>query len=184
MPIIPISGSAVARGALVPIGSVKLLTDTAGISFANIPQIYTDLYLVTQTRATGVFQYSGDAMNLNGDAGFNYSRTVLQGNGATASSYRITTADNYFNWQSIPAAALSWNIFGLGEYHFLNYANTTAFKTILHRSANAGQNYGFTIAEVGLYRSIAGITRIDMGTSVSFGAGSTATLYGVRSIGR
>jgi hypothetical protein len=184
MPIIPISGSAVARGALVPIGSVRLLTDTSGISFANIPQIYTDLFLVTQSRATGVFQYSGEAMNLNSDVGFNYSRTTLVGNGSAVSSYRVTTADNYFNWQSIPAAALNFNIFGMSEYHFLNYANTTAFKTVIHRSANPGINYGYGIAEAGLYRSTAGITRIDLGTSVSFGAGSTATLYGVRSIGR
>lgn len=183
MPIIPLSNSAVAHGALVPIGSVKLLTDTAGISFANIPQIYTDLYLVAQTRSTGVYQYSGEAMTLNSDVASNYSRTWITGNGSAVSSGRESST--YFNWQSIPAATLSYNVYPVGEYHFINYAGTTnVFKSIIHRSGNPGQAYGYTYAEVGLYRSTTGINRIDFGTAVTFGAGSTMTLYGVRGVGK
>ncbi len=183
MPIIPISGSAAPRGALVPIGSIKLLTDTASFAFANIPQIYTDLYLVTQARSTGVYQYSGEAMNLNSDAGSNYSRTWITGNGSAVSSGRESST--YFNWQSIPAATLSYNVYPVGEYHFINYAGTTNyFKSIIHRSGNPGQGYSYGYAEVGLYRSTTGITRIDIATANTFGAGSTATLYGVRGVGK
>jgi hypothetical protein len=60
--------------------------------------------------------------------------------------------------------------------NFLNYSNTTTYKTILSRSNRAEQA---TEAFVGLWRNSAAITSISI-ASATFTTNSIFTLYGIK----
>ena len=65
--------------------------------------------------------------------------------------------------------------------HFMNYSNTTTYKTLLSRSGTLGGSYTGTTLIAGLWRSTSAITSILVGcTTNTFVAGSTFTLYGIK----
>jgi hypothetical protein len=62
--------------------------------------------------------------------------------------------------------------------HFMNYSNTTTYKSLLARGNNAASG---TDAIASLWRSTAAITSItfNLQTGGTFDIGSTITLYGI-----
>jgi hypothetical protein len=70
----------------------------------------------------------------------------------------------------------------VNTYQFMNYTNTTTYKTILCRTSN---NYGGVIrSSVGLLKSTAAISSIWMdlafSSSNNWSTGSTFSLYGIK----
>jgi len=159
----------------VPLYTTTLASTTSTITFSSIPAGYTDLVLVCNARAA-----TNASMNIqfNGDTGSNYSYTVLDGDGTTASSNRQS------NVSGIQLA--SWSI-GMGSTtspsqviaNIQNYSNTTTFKTVLTRSqvVNASAAVGVD-AFVGLWRNTAAITSLTINSN-TLAVGSTFSLYGV-----
>ena len=71
------------------------------------------------------------------------------------------------------------NIWGQYNISIQNYANATTYKSVLIRS---GAATGETNAIVGLWRSTNAITSINLyATAGQWAAGSTFTLYGIKS---
>jgi hypothetical protein len=147
-------------------------------SFTSIPQTYTDLVLVL---SCGMNSGGDPTVVVNNDSGANYSDTWLNGNGTTLASYRYTGRNFWYpEWNLMGGA---YGVFSLqSTFHFMNYSNTSTFKTVLYRTGNAaaGTNVG-TEYHVGIWRSTAAITRIDVGatSSQTYMSGSTFTLYGI-----
>jgi hypothetical protein len=148
---------------------------TTQMTFNSISGSYTDLVLIANGM-NGVATQNLE-MRINNDSGSNYSRTAMWGTGTAAFSGRTTSAtqvrlDVYGYWNTTTPATTIVN--------FLNYSNTTTYKTFLARanSATTGVDAG-----VGLWRSTAAITRVDLYPTVAsgdyFAAGSTFTLYGI-----
>jgi hypothetical protein len=137
-------------------------------TFTSIPGTYTDLVLISNGTASSAADIY---LQFNSDTGSNYSRTYLFGDGTSASSGRSSSqtnlAINYFQ------TTQSNNICQIN-----NYSNSTTYKTAIAR----GNNSGFTIAYVGLWRSTAAITSITLTASGGFtmSTGSTFTLYGIK----
>jgi hypothetical protein len=172
-------------GAMVPIARVEAnsASTTNPISFLNIPQTYQDLMLVVSARATNADTVTDYAITINNNNSSIYSRTFLQGDGSSASSNRTTGDPYYFPRYARTGASVTSGIFGTNTFHFLNYANTLTFKTILTRAATDTNGAGYTTLTCGLYRSTDGISRLDLfsnGGNWTFG--STATLYGIRAV--
>jgi len=146
-------------------------TSTANVTFSSIVGTYTDLVLVSNTvRSVGQVI----AFQLNGDTAANYSSTLIYGTGTAAASSSSPNANNgqvdYTGNTSNPSTAIQ---------HFQNYANTTTYKTSLSRLSAASDFVG---CYVNLWRSTAAITSIKYYlTSGYFVAGSTFTLYGIKS---
>jgi hypothetical protein len=68
--------------------------------------------------------------------------------------------------------------FNLSIHNFMNYSNTTTYKTILSRSNNSAIG---TDAVVGLWRSTAAINTIKiLPANNAFEVGSSFTLYGIK----
>ena len=66
----------------------ELNAAAASVTFANIPQTgYTDLKIVVSARANNANIFSGAGLRFNADSAANYSHRVLQGDGASASSF-------------------------------------------------------------------------------------------------
>jgi hypothetical protein len=161
-----------------PIATNTLTSASATVSFTSISQTYTDLVLVVQCGNSANAQSNIAVRVGNGsyDSGSNYSRTIIYGDGSSAISAR-TTNDTYL---PIAAGAANNTVVGVNNIHFMNYSNTTTNKTFLSRG---DQTSLYTVATVGLWRSTAAINQIQLllATGGNFVAGSTFTLYGIKS---
>ena len=186
MPISLASTSASSmHGAMVPIASVTFTGSTSDFNFTNIPQGYQDLLFVIYGRSDYA---SNDVLiqsYINGNFASNYSDTTLEGDGTSAYSSRDT---NYgaVKIGFLPGGNSTSGIFGSMEYHILNYANSSTYKSTLSRSASDRNGSGKTGLFVSLWRSTAAITSVGVATYGvgNFVSGSTVTLYGVRTVGQ
>jgi hypothetical protein len=146
-------------------------SSTSSVTLGSIPQGYTDLVLVFEGTESAN-QYV--AFQVNSDTGSNYSWTRMYGDGSTAYSSRGTST--------------TFGRLGIGDpssgrttttSHFMNYSNSTTYKSILSRSSGGG----FVGSLVNLWRSTAAITQIDLiplsgGTIIN--TGTVVTLYGIK----
>lgn len=154
-----------------PISTTTLGSTQATFTFSSIPSTYTDLVMVIQKTTTSASQ---DNMTFNGTT-TGYSDTSIGGNGTTASSGRASSAPR-INVETAVTQSTSTQASQI-KVNFMNYANTSVFKTLMIRTDNAG--YG-TLAKVGLWQNTAAISSITLTPSAgSYQAGSTFTLYGI-----
>lgn len=154
-----------------PIATTTLTTSAASYTFTSIPQTYTDLILVANYKDTRAVDGTDGFLTVgNGsiDTGTNYSYTTLRGSGTAASSTRGTST-NYIYLLG------SGSIFTTTIVQFINYTNTTTYKTMLARP----NSYGVS-AVTGLWRSTAAINQIRFSGETGIAAGSTLTLYGIK----
>lgn len=152
------------------------------IDITDIPSTYQDLFLVLYVRSTAAVTTTQSIIYFNGDAGSsNYARTVLQGNGSSASSFRETNYAQLYFLDGVPGASATSGIYLSSAINILNYKNTSTFKTLLIRNAADMNGSGLTSIGAGLWRSTAAINRIQIGpVSGSFANGSTFALYGIK----
>jgi hypothetical protein len=159
-----------------PIATTTLGSAQSSVTFSSISGSFTDLVLVMNAKGTG-FTGSGTYpyVRYNSDSGTNYSRTYLSGNGSAASSGRGTSE----NLQYLVGGTYIDGTFAYNSItHFMNYSNTTTYKTMLSRANNSGVQVD---ALVGLWRSTSAITSIIIySSSGNFDTGSTFTLYGIK----
>lgn len=158
-----------------PIATQTLGSSAASVTFSSIPSTYTDLILVTNEKQTGS---RASAMQFNSDTGSNYSMTEMYGDGSSTGSTRLSNYARIYYAYDVFADTSN---FGLNTVtHFLNYANTSTYKTIITRASN--RNGGGTSAMVGLWRSTAAISTIYLylDNLSNYAAGSTFTLYGIK----
>jgi hypothetical protein len=154
-----------------PIATTTLGSNQANYTFSSIPSTYTDLIVVCRA---GAVSNSDLTFRVNGDTGTNYSSTFLYADGTGVGSTRTTSvAFGYFTYLG------SIETFGHSVHvaHFMNYSNTTTFKTVLARSANASRGVD---AVSNLWRNSAAINSITLiGSNANLLSGSTFTLYGI-----
>lgn len=178
MPVSLASSSAASmHGALVPITSAIAGAPSTNVNFTNIPQTYQDLRIVLSIQNTAVIYDLFFA--LNGDfTGNSASRTLLSGDGSSASSSRRSNDSViYMPMSSSSTAFTSFTI------DVLNYTSTTQ-KTVLWRSAQDLNGSGTTI--LGVARKNTGaVTSLEINPNGgSFSTGSIFSIYGIRSVGQ
>ena len=152
-----------------PIASFTATTSTSSVTFANIPQTYTDLVLVASPTASADGQQF--TMTFNSDTSSNYSATYLEGNGTSATSHRRSNQSNIIvDYQG----AVDTTVKTVYIFNIQNYSNTTTYKTALitSRTGYAAES------NVALYRSTSAITTITL-AGLTFTTGSTFNLYGI-----
>jgi hypothetical protein len=144
---------------------------SSSITFNSISSSYTDLRIVlTVLGSTANFV----RMRFNSDTGTNYSRTLLSGDGSTATSTR-TTNDDYIR---VYSAALSTTIPSLYTHDIFSYAGSKN-KTLLSSVAGDFNGSGEVTRTVNLWRSTSAINTILIYASSGTITG-TATLYGIK----
>ena len=154
-----------------PIASITLGTTSSSVTFSSIPQTYTDLIMVVNGTSGAGINTQTQVGNNSVDTGANYSETLMTGNGSAASSSRDTSI----------AYAILFNTYpDIGNHilHFMNYANTTTYKTMLGRSDTSTTIASFWVST---WRSTAAINiiKITAGNSSTFTSGTTFNLYGI-----
>lgn len=161
-------------GTYTLIASNTLGSTASSVTFSSIPATYTDLVLVCNIIATASTSAN---MQFNADTATNYSYTVLDGDGTTASSNKQTsvTGIQLSGWSSNlgsstnPSPVIA---------NILDYANATTYKSAIVRSTAYGSSGSCLDAFIGLWRSTAAINSIKINAS-SFATGSTFKLYGI-----
>lgn len=156
-----------------PIATTTLSSPASIVTFSSISGSYTDLRLISVYRGTS----TGINCYPNSDFGSNKSWTALRGTGSVAESGRGSNAiaiQDY--WTTVTNAS---GEFTVSKMDFMNYSNTTTYKTVLVRR-DVSSAYAETL--VNLYRSTSALTSLGIySASGNFDTGSTFTLYGVKS---
>lgn len=158
-----------------PIATTTLTAGTASVTFSSIPATYTDVVAVVQAISDGT--YANFNVRVNGDSGSNYSRTRLSGNGTSATSARATNQTSLF---LADVSGISNTGYSMYIVNFMNYSNTTTYKSMLSRTNTVNGNIGDGVElHAHLWRSTSAINEINFLVS-SFASGSTFTLYGIK----
>jgi hypothetical protein len=163
-----------------PIATQTLTGNATNVTFSSITGTYKDLRLVmvpaSSSGTNGIRMRVG---NGSLDTGSNYSGTYLDGNGSTAASWRDSSGTQaQLSYRLGIATTLVQNYM----IDFLNYSNTTTYKTMLVRYNSAAGAVGTGVL---LWGSTAAITTFSFningfGSSTGdFITGSTFTLYGI-----
>jgi hypothetical protein len=162
-----------AANTYVSIATQTLGSAAASVTFSSIPSTYTDLVLVVNGAIASGAQDIW--VQVNGDTGANYSRTNLWGGGTTVGSTRLSAQTKF---AMNDAAALDGGYQFNAIMQFMNYSNTTTYKTMLERANNAARGVD---AGVHLWRSTAAINSIYVYNSgaTNYVVGSTFSLYGI-----
>jgi hypothetical protein len=151
----------------VALASTTLGSAASSVTFSSISGSYTDLVLVCNLGAANLGQDL--KLQFNGVTTTTYSTTIFR-----SSTTRSTDASFiYLDYTGATQNAIQsqYNV------NIMNYANTSTFKTVLHRFSDASN---MAEANVGLWRSTSAITQIDVGmTAGNLIAGSTFNLYGI-----
>lgn len=154
-----------------PIATQTLGSAVASVTFASVPQTYTDLKLICFVQLSTLTYIN---LRFNSDSGSNYSLNRIYGNGSTA------TADRFNSQTGIDVGYIDTTQFAHSEINIINYANSSTFKSIVNRWNSTG-NSNYVVTGVGLWRNTASITTVSLTTNTgNFAIGSTFTLYGIK----
>ena len=155
----------------------KIATTTLGsaqstVTFSTITGSYTDLVLVANYTATVVDQ--GIRVRYNSDTGTNYSyRNMVGYSGGTLTQQASNVSHTRIS------AVSSTDSPNTVITNFINYSNTTTYKTHISRG-NAVGNQSAVEAFCGTWRNTSAITNIEVYlNSGNFSTGATFTLYGI-----
>lgn len=154
--------------------TTTLTAAVASLTISSISGAFTDLVLIVVGQSSINDQYVRVQVgNGSVDTGNNYSWTNVLGYSGGAISQR----DSNVSYLQM-AAGSSDTVPGTYIGHFMNYANTTTYKTLLSRGNNVG-TVSVTDAHVSLWRSSAAINIITVKSTANFSVGTTFTLYGI-----
>ena len=160
-----------------PIATQTLVSDSATVTFSNIPDTYTDLVIIGSARSTRSAANDDIRMRFNDDTNNNYSATMIRGTGATADSARDTN-QSYIGRLEIEADSATSDVFTSININLISYSNTNVFKTVIGTSSSSTSS----IRKIaGLYRSTNSINIITLyALNGSLKSGSTFSLYGIK----
>lgn len=150
-----------------PIATYTATGSVSTVTFSSIPSTYTDLVLIGFAKDSN--GYTG--MRVNNDSSSIYSRTIMTWNGSSASSSRTSGTNTLY-------VGGNDSNFEVTRYNFMNYSNTTVYKTIVGTQTIANAT---SVAQAGIWRSTSAINEIDIYSvsGASILAGTTWTLYGI-----
>jgi hypothetical protein len=170
-----------AAPAIMKLGQVVCVGGETTITFANIPQNFTDLRISFSGRDTASGSGSLAArIKFNGDstaADYTSPQWIEGAAGATASTDAATSAGQICSL--IPGTSGNANALGISTIEIPSYASTAFYKIW---QAHGGEWYSATAydARFGVWQSTAAITSITLTAGgAAFAAGTTATLYGL-----
>ena len=157
-----------ALSSYTPIATYTFPSAASSYTLSSIPATYTDLVIVVNGTASGADYSLG--IECNGDSATNYSFTLMQGNGSTATSARDTSGTYAI------VGTLS-NVQSTSIIQIANYANTSIFKTFLGRGNSSAERVR---AYAAIWRSTSAINAIKLVTNgANFTTGTTISLYGI-----
>ena len=162
--------------------SSNVLTSTAAsVTFSSIPSTYTDLVLRFSARNDIGATQRTVQIEFNGSAGTAYSITAMSGNGASASSNRLSAQASGFDSAGQVPSGYTASTFSNVELYIPSYlaSNNKAFSITSTTENNSTTSYLFATA--GLWSNTAAITQVKLTSNAdNFVSGSSFYLYGIK----
>jgi hypothetical protein len=166
-------------GAMTTIAT-RALSDGA-VNFTNIPQTYTHLMVVVQSRGTNSGPVEFFLTQFNGSStGHSWSYLGADGGGSGFSNRNTPggIAPAFFYCGLMPGGTSPAGTYATTIMNIFDYSNTSTFKTALWRFGSDANGSGQTALGCATFASTSGISRIFM--LGSNGTNASATLYGIR----
>lgn len=166
-----------AANTYTPLASTTVGTATTSVTFSGISQAYTDLVAVVQHKSVAtvcglVCQVGAGSVITTAS----YSVTSLGGDGTNASSTRDSARTNMSFSRMAGDDNSHWQFTTI---NFMNYANSTTYKSVISRLSNAAQEAEVVANMLANTTNINIITFFLTGSSLQFAVGSTFALYGI-----
>ncbi len=170
---------------------VKIETVTVGsggaasIAFTNIPQTYTDLYVILSLRSSASGGAYDPILYRFNQSTTGYSARSLYGNGASAGSGTPTTATSTaasgtwgrLNDAGIPTASQTASTFGSTSFYVPNYTSSNNKSVSSETVEENNATTSWMEIDAALWSDVSAITRVDFALKDgSFVQHSTATL--------
>jgi hypothetical protein len=162
------------------ISSNVLASSAASVTFSAIPATYTDLVVRLSARSDNASDRTTTKFWFNGNSGTtSFSQTILQGNGASATSSRNSSvAFGLSGFQDGATATAS--TFGNGEIYIPNYTTTSNRPTAGFSVQENNSSTAYINAIANLDQIAAAITSITIDANGSnWITGSSFYLYGI-----
>lgn len=155
---------------------------TTGIEFYNIPSAYQHLQLRVVARGTFSSTLAELVIRFNSDAGANYTRHSLQGNGTGPAPGGASGATSLIG-SDVASGSSTASVYGASVITILDYASTGKNKTVFSNSAADQNGSGVVSMRSGMWVSTNSITSIQCfisSTDTPFAQHSTFALYGIK----
>lgn len=161
----------------------RLATAAASITFSNIPQNFTDLYVVLSVRSSRSANQDGVIYTLNSStSGYSYRQLYGGAAGGSIVTGSATGTPAYQFLGICPAANNTASTFGNQVLHIPNYTSGTAKSTSSDSVAEnaAATNFQLDLL-AGLWTGTSAITSVTFSSenAANFVQNSSATLYGI-----
>lgn len=173
-------------GALTQIAQVIVTSAQPTISFSSIPNTFSCLQLVCMGRSANASSEDDLVIQMNGDTGANYARTIILGNGLSViSNSSNSSPTSNLGIAAFAAATAAAGLASLTIIYVPYYALTTFNK---YAVTQGGWRQGSGVADLnfvpilGEWRSTAAISSLLLATASgsNFVVGSAFTLYGLQ----
>ena len=154
-----------------------LTTTTASITFSSIPITYTDLKIVTSSRADFATEAFEIALTFNGNTS-NYSAKQLYGSGSAAGSSSPTIRPAGF----ITGTTATSNTFANGEIYILNYLSSNYKSYSVDSTTENNGTISYMNFVAGLWSDTSAINSVSLAptSGYNFVAYSNFYLYGIK----
>jgi hypothetical protein len=171
--------------AMTAITTATLSNAAASYTFTSIPSNYTDLLIVAKVKGSST-NYGSVKMVLGTGGTLNStsskSQIAFYGNNTSAGREILLDLTQF---DLCRASGISSDQWGIHRIRFNNYSNTSIHKNFFCRTSLAKGTGKGVEAITGTWRNTGAIDTIKLESTASgnpFAAGSTFTLYGIRSI--
>jgi hypothetical protein len=164
--------------ASVTVGS----SGSATIDFTSISSSYTDLCLVISARSNYAGIYDGLSIVINSDTAANYSRVVLLGDGATATSSTSSGNNSVYAIRTATGNTATASTFGNTSVYFPNYRASTQKSISVDGVGENNATTAYAALESFIWTGTAAITSLSIAPTngTSWNQYSTAYLYGIK----
>lgn len=183
------------NGLGTPLASVELTKTQLSITLDNIPQNYSELFIVLNIKSLGSSGFAGggatdwDELNINNTYSNSYARQTMYA--AANGSFQATRNFNVpimYGEQFAGNNNAFQNEFSTHLWWIPNYTNTSQWKNVYHIGGRTsddpngtGGAMGFAVTH--LYKSTSAINRLDIGSTYGYLPGSTVELFGTKRLG-
>ena len=181
------------NGLGTPLASVQLTKTQLSITLDNIPQTYSELFIVLHAKSLGSGGFAGggavdwDELNINNDYSNSYARQTMYFAPTTGQATRNFNVPLMYGEQ-FSAGGSNWdNEFSTHLWWIPNYTNTSQWKNVYHMGGRSGLDAAtsgsMSFAVSHIYKSTNSVNRLDLGSSYGYLAGSTVEIFGTKRLG-
>lgn len=166
------------------ISATTLANSTTGtVTFSAIPNTFTDLELLYETRDTTDTPLTELVVTFNGESasGTLLSSTIIRAQGSGGSTSQRYSSNGYPRFVISQPSTYTANSFASGSLYIPNYLSTTAKPmSIFGTPETNATSMDATVVAASYYRNTAAITSIAVKSANNFLTGSSLYLYGIK----